>query len=76
MNVEFPEYASLNGIALKYTGRHQYYRNAGKWGVFVDENLVVTDKSQKELHHYIGCKLIPIDKQTWRDDNSGHINQK
>lgn len=71
--MNFPEYTSLNGVALRYEGCNEYYRYAGRWSVIVDENLIVTDKSQWEMHYCIGCKLIPIDKETWLRGNDGYV---
>lgn len=70
---ELPDYAFLWGTALRRDGARFYYRDAGGWGVPVDdEGTVVARGIDPRLEGAIGFRLVPTSREVWFDDNRGY----
>lgn len=70
----YPEFVTLNGIALRHYMGGEYGRVAGDWSIqshFVEGVHCVNAPSGK-MSHANGCPLVPCSKAFWREDNAGY----
>lgn len=74
---KFPKYVKVNGIALARSGRRDYWRAAGAWGITAVMNEqgspVVGPKQDRRLKHMVGLPLIECTEDEWREDNRGYV---
>ena len=81
----YPNFATLNGTALRYSGEGKYWRDAGRWSVnskWIDGKLVCSYEehpydspyfTDPEMAYADGQELKKCTLKEWKKDNDGYL---
>ena len=73
---QFPEFANINGTAVRHVGNGVYFRDAGNWKLdsgYANGKLTAKCPDMPWIHEN---ELIEITRDEWEADNEGYVNNR